>query len=261
MQKTMEQPDKIFKNLFTKGFEDRKTGRKVVFPEAREKYAEYLLMRNWQDICGEHLAKYCCVDKVKGNELIIRAANSLLANELFMMKDLFLQKINSYLLGNVIIKKIHFQVGSQIKKAPQYNNDVDEEPSNIKYDRPCLKCGVIIQSDSKLCDVCAREEKNILKYKLAELLKVQPWLKYEACLECYNCDRILFNAVKDSLQNTYFEKVRLNTANENDCQMAVMFLTGKEPAEIDDKIYENSLTYLRRNRSVLTSGIGLHGKK
>ena len=66
---------------------------------------------------------------------------------------------------------------------------------------------------------------------------------------------------KDNLQNTFFEKVRLNTADEFDCQMAVMFLTGKAPEEINDKIYENSLAYLRRNQSVFTSGIRLHGKK
>ena len=55
--------------------------------------------------------------------------------------------------------------------------------------------------------------------------------------------------------------MRLNTADEFDCQMAVMFLTGKAPEEINDKIYENSLAYLRRNQSVFTSGIRLHGKK
>ena len=43
--------------------------------------------------------------------------------------------------------------------------------------------------------------------------------------------------------------------------MAVMFLTGKEPGEIDEKIYENGLAHLRRKQSVFTPGIRLHGKK
>lgn len=265
MQEQMEKPEKIFKNLFTAGFQDRKSGRQVVFPNAREKYAEYLLTRRWQEICGEHLAKYCCVHKINGNELIICAANSLLANELFMMKDLFLQKINANLMGKVIIKKLSFQVSSNIKKYAKLNRDAeafaDEEAEPKRYNRPCKKCGVVVQGDTALCDVCSREEKNILKYKIAELLNVQPWLQYEECLQYYKCDRILFTAVKDGLKNTYFEKVRLNTANENDCQMAVMFLTGKRPEEITDKIYENSLAYLRRNQSVLTSRLRLHGKK
>ena len=118
-----------------------------------------------------------------------------------------------------------------------------------------------MQSDNALCDVCTREEKEILKFKIAELLKVQPWLKYEDCGKYFSCDRILFNAVKDSLQNAYFERVRLDTADEFDCHMAVMFLTGKSPEEIDDKIFENSLAYLRRNQNVSTPWFRLYGKK
>ena len=262
MQRQMEQPEKILDNLFTTGFQERKTGKQVTFPKAKEKYAEYLLQKNWQEICGEHLAKYCCVHKIEGNNLIVGVANSLLANELFMMKGLFLKKINAQLAGNVIIKKINFQVSSKIKNQLQdFKDDEAEKEELITYNKPCSKCGVIVQSNNDLCDVCSREEKNILKYKIAELLKVQPWLKFEECQTYYKCDRIIFNAVKDNLQNIFFEKVRLNTADEFDCQMAVMFLTGKAPEEINDKIYENSLAYLRRNQSVFTSGIRLHGKK
>jgi len=266
MQRNMEQPEKIFQNLFTEGYiireKGKSTGKQVTFPKAKEKYAEYLLQKNWQEICGEHLAKYCCVQKIEGNSLVVSVANSLLANELFMMKALFLKKINSKLTGYANIKKVNFQVSSKIKKQLQDFKDIEAEKEElITYNKPCTKCGVIVQSNNDLCDVCTREEKNILKYKISELLKVQPWLKFEECQTYYKCDRLLFNAVKDNLQNIYFEKVRLNSADEFDCQMAVMFLTGKGPEEIDEKIYENSLAYLRRNRSVLTSGIRLHGKK
>ena len=65
MQRQMEQPEKILDNLFTTGFQERKTGKQVTFPKAKEKYAEYLLQKNWQEICGEHLAKYCCVQKIE----------------------------------------------------------------------------------------------------------------------------------------------------------------------------------------------------
>jgi len=266
MQRNMEQPEKIFQNLFTEGYilreKGKSTGKQVTFPKAKEKYAEYLLQKNWQEICGEHLAKYCCVQKIEGNSLVVSVANSLLANELFMMKALFLKKINSKLTGYANIKKVNFQVSSKIKKQLQDFKDIEAEKEElITYNKPCTKCGVIVQSNNDLCDVCTREEKNILKYKISELLKVQPWLKFEECQTYYKCDRLLFNAVKDNLQNIYFEKVRLNAADEFDCQMAVMFLTGKGPEEIDEKIYENSLAYLRRNKSVLTSGIRLHGKK
>lgn len=262
MQERIEFPEAIINNLFTGNFKNLKD-KKGYNPVVKQKYAEYLLARNWTNILGEHLAQFCCVHKIDGTELVIYTSNSILANELFMMKDLLLQKINSCLEGKLIIKKIIFQTNSKIKHYDQFKN---EDTDNLKvepkvYTKPCVKCGVIVQSDNEMCDVCTREEKNILKYKIAELLKVQPWMKFEECQAYYQCDKLLFNAVKDSLQNIYFERVRLETADAFDCQMAVMFLTGKAPEEINDKIYENSLAYLRRNKSVLTSRIGLHGKK
>lgn len=257
MHNNIKLPGEIIDKLFTSGSREEKG--KSVF--VKQKYAEYVLNRNWVEICGERLAKYCCVHKVEGNEVVIHTENSILANELFMMKNLLLQKINSYLPEKIVIKKISFQASSKIKQY-QKPEDYDEAASEAKkYTKPCAKCGVIVQSDNALCDVCTREEKEILKFKIAELLKVQPWLKYEDCGKYFSCDRILFNAVKDSLQNAYFERVRLDTADEFDCHMAVMFLTGKSPEEIDDKIFENSLAYLRRNQNVSTPWFRLYGKK
>ena len=46
-------------------------------------------------------------------------------------------------------------------------------------------------------------------------------------------------------------------AKEDICTLDIHEFT----VEINDKIYENSLAYLRRNQSVFTSGIRLHGKK
>ena len=257
MHNNIKLPGEIIDKLFTSGSREEKG--KSVF--VKQKYAEYVLNRNWVEICGERLAKYCCVHKVEGNEVVIHTENSILANELFMMKDLLLQKINSYLPDKIVIKKISFQASSKIKQYQKPEGDDEAASEAKKYTKPCAKCGVIVQSDNALCDVCTREEKEILKFKIAELLKVQPWLKYEDCGKYFSCDRILFNAVKDSLQNAYFERVRLDTADEFDCHMAVMFLTGKSPEEIDDKIFENSLAYLRRNQNVSTPWFRLYGKK
>lgn len=263
MQDRIELPEEIINKIFTANLRDE-NGKKLFTPLVKQKYAEYLLEKNWLDILGEHLAKYCCIHKIDGNDLVIYTANSILANELFMMKDLLLNKINGCLNGKIEIKKISFQVNSKIKSHNTFKetNEAENNKEDKKvYSKPCPKCGVIIQSDDEMCDVCTREEKNILKFKIAELLNVQPWLSYEKCLAYYKCDKLLFKAVKDNLQNTYFERVRLNTADENDCLMAVMFLTGKAPEEINENIYDNTLNYLRRYQNVSSSRIRLYGKK
>ena len=69
-----------------------------------------------------------------------------------------------------------------------------------------------------------RKERQELQRKLIELIKVQPWLQYKECQQYLPCSLIAFNDAKEILQNYYYEKVRLNTADELECYMAVMLL-------------------------------------
>ena len=94
--------DAIIKHLF-----DPRYQNKYVPLQGKYLYLQHYLELNWSNICGVNLAKRCCVEKIMGNELHIRTANSMLANELYMMQSLFLQKINAYLLGCLIIKNKH----------------------------------------------------------------------------------------------------------------------------------------------------------
>lgn len=112
-----------------------------------------------------------------------------------------------------------------------------------------------------MCSVCNREHRELERKRIAELLRIEPWLSYEDCLAYYPCDKILFTAVKDNLQNYYFERVRKGFANEKDSLLAVLFLTGRQPQDIDDKLYNNALEYLRRDQSVSAFGGRLYGKK
>ena len=100
-----------------------------------------------------------------------------------------------------------------------------------------------------------------MRQNLAELLRVQPWLTYEDCKAYYDCDKIIFTAVKDNLKNYYFERVRLGFADKKECLLAVLFLTEKQPEEMTTSFYENALAYLRRDQSVLAFGSRLYGKK
>ena len=112
-----------------------------------------------------------------------------------------------------------------------------------------------------ICSICEREQREELRSKLAELLRIQPWLKYEDCLAYYKCDKILFTAVKENLQSYYFERVRCGFADKKESLLAVMFLLEKQPEDITLALYENALTYLRRDQGVSAFGSRLHGKK
>lgn len=253
----LETSEEIIRRLF-----DPRHNSKYIPKEAKYRYLQHFLEEKWPEICGPNLAKSCSPQKIEGNELYVRTDNSLLANELYMMQNLFLQKVNSFLLGRILIKKVYFRTSGVIRReeAAKIKEQEAAELKKLTF-TVCPECGRQMESGLKMCSVCNREHREQERQRIAELLRIEPWLSYEDCLAYYPCDKILFTAVKDNLQNYYFERVRKGFANESDSLLAVLFLTGRQPQDIDDKLYNNALEYLRRDQSVSAFGGRLYGKK
>lgn len=240
----LEAAEEVVKRLF----DPRYSYKKAYIPiELKYAYLQHYLDSKWTEIVGANLARSCSIEKIAGNELYIRTASSLLANELYMMQALFLQKINAFLLGRIIIKKVYFHTGGFIRR--QQAKQAAEEKARlpvVEYTK-CPRCGARMEKGLLLCSVCERAERDKLRADIAELLRIQPWLSYEECQPFYKCSRVLFKAVQDNLKGYYFEKVRQGYATKKDELMAVLFLTGRHPEEITTALYENSLAYLRRD--------------
>lgn len=240
----LEAADEVVKRLF----DPRYSYKKAYIPlELKYAYLQHYLEDKWTEIVGKNLARSCSIEKIVGNELYIRTASSLLANELYMMQSLFLQKINAFLLGRLIIKKVYFHTGGFIRRQ-QAKKQAEEQAQLPKPEyTKCPRCGARMEKGPAMCSICEREERDRLRGNITELLRIQPWLSYEECQAFYKCDRILFNAVRDGLKGYYFEKVRQGFATKKDELMAVLFLSEKQPEEIITKIYENTLAYLRKD--------------
>ena len=240
----LEAAEEVIRRLF----DPRRTYKKAyISPEIKLAYLQHYLESRWTEIVGENLARSCAIEKISGSELYVRTANSMLANELYMMQSLFLQKINAFLLGRLIIKKVYFHTGGFIRRQ-QAKKQAEEQAQLPKPEyTKCPRCGARMEKGPAMCSICEREERDRLRGNITELLRIQPWLSYEECQAFYKCDRILFNAVRDGLKSYYFEKVRQGFATKKDELMAVLFLSEKQPEEITTKIYENTLAYLRKD--------------
>ena len=162
-------------------FDPRRTYKKAyISPEIKLAYLQHYLESRWTEIVGENLARSCAIEKISGSELYVRTANSMLANELYMMQQVFLQKINSFLLGRVLIKKVYFHTGSFFRKQQQKEKQAEPPAPPAEYTK-CPVCGAKIRKGLDMCSICEREQREELRSKLAELLRNQPWLSYEEC--------------------------------------------------------------------------------
>lgn len=246
----------IIKELF-----DPKVSNKNIPLTAKKQFLLYYLEAHWQEICGEIIAKSSNPVKFENNDLTVVVNNSMLANELFMMRGMFLAKINTFLNGLVQVKNVYFKAGSLRKTT--FSDD--EEIIEIIPRGTCPKCGCSMDGRLKICSCCEREEKEKLRHSIYELLMLEPWLDYEDCKNYLKCDKILFTSVKDNLKNRYFRDVCLDIADEEGKLMAVMLLTGKSFQEMNERIYDNALAYIRKftegYKDVSASGSRLHGKK
>lgn len=246
----------ILKVLF-----DPKISNKNIPIAAKKQFLIYYLEAHWEEICGDLIAKSSNPGKFENNDLTIVVNNSMLANELFMMRSMFLAKINKFLDGLVQVKNVYFKAGSLRKN----NFSNEDEKLEIIPRGICPKCGCSMDGRFEFCSCCEREEKEKLRHSIYELLMLEPWLDYEDCKKYVKCDKILFTSVKDNLKNRYFRDVCLDIADDEGKLMAVMLLTGKSFEEMNDKIYSNALTYIKNftegYKDVSASGSGLHGKK
>ena len=254
--KKLEQTNKIMQRLFDpriKSFEvyvdkEKKQLHRSIPREIKVHYQVYYLQEHWEEICGQNLAKHCYADSLEGSTLTIKTTSSLFANELYMMKKMLLEKINNALAGAFIVKDLKFYTAGNLNKK-EVKVKQAEAIEEVKLAR-CPLCGAKMTADKEICSVCEREKRQKLHKDLAELLKIQPWLSYDECQKYLPCERIAYQDVKEILENYYFEKVRLDYAEDVDKYMAVMFLTGKNITELDENIVSNSLEFLRRKQDV-----------
>lgn len=242
-------------------FYDRRDRSREITPSpvVKRLYLEHFLKEKWAEICGAHLAQKCSLQKIEGQELYVSTATSVLANELYMMQGLFLQKVNAYLLGRLVIKKVYFHSGAALRRREKQKL-AETAPPPPEY-TTCPQCGARMLKGLAMCSVCDRQRRENLRRQLAELLRIQPWLGYEECRRCYDCDKALFTSVRDGLKGYYCERVRQGFSSKSDSLLAVMFVTGKQPEAITPQIYENTLAYLRRDEGVFAFRSRLHGKK
>ncbi len=241
-------------------FDRRNRGNEVTPAHiVKRMYLQHCLADSWAEICGPYLAKKCSIQRIEGQELYVSTASSALANELYMMQGLFLQKVNACLSGRMVIKKVYFHSGAEFRRMEKRKRAEESLPPP-EY-TACPQCGARMLKGLAMCSVCDRQRRKELRRKLAELLLIQPWLAYEDCRRYYDCDKALFTSVRDGLKGYYCERVRLGFASKKDSLLAVMFVTEKQPEEITSQLYENTLAYLRRDQGVFAFRSGLHGKK
>ncbi len=254
--------------------------------EEKDTFVVFFLQSRWSSICGENVAKHSKPVHLENKVLYINTDSSVWSNHLLLMKKQFLKNINGILNKKAVADLKFFNGSVEnlfLKNAAAeekiQNVMLDDEDiksirsitANIKDGalqqkltsfkiaaakrnkfmlengaKKCRLCGTVFNGAEDLCNVCYRYEQEKKHEQLIRFLLTEPWSDFENCKKTLNCDKILYDSVKNRLKQHYYAKVADNTANLSEEMMAVIFKCGKSPDMIDDKTYQNVLANLRR---------------
>lgn len=253
----------------------------------REKYFLYKLRKRWINVAGKNIEQHTEPIKIEKRVLWIKTDNPVWSNHLLMMKRQFIGNINEFLqdykikdlvfvnssdINNFVVEEsdeneilefplLNSDEIKRIKENTQYikNENLRDKVNNIeeirerrsKYyqneDKKCVRCGAFTHNENNVCNVCQRYENENLRKEIASFICFEPWSDYETCKNKFNCDRLTYESVVNSLKNYYYAKVEKNEADLKEEIIAISLKTGKSPMMIDDNTYKNVISNLRRN--------------
>lgn len=122
--------------------------------------------------------------------------------------------------------------------------------------KKCPLCSAYLKNGEDLCYVCLRKKKEELHYRVSRIIYKEPWIAWEDVCKQVKCDRMLFQIIKNDLEAYYFEKVRQDTATEQEKNIAVQLKAGKPSGLLSSEEFTNILGFLQKRdkKNVRTPG-------
>ena len=114
--------------------------------------------------------------------------------------------------------------------------------------KKCPVCGVYLKNSEEICYICERKRIRELEQKIWNHVHREPWIKWYDLNKVVKCSEEEFKIVKNDIKMIYFEKIRLNTAGEQEEKLGVQLKAEKPLALISEKEYVNILKFLKKGK-------------
>ena len=123
-----------------------------------------------------------------------------------------------------------------------------EKLANEGKIKKCIVCGQYLKNNEDICYICERKRIRELEHKIWEHVHREPWIKWYDLNKVLKCTEEEFKCIKNDIKMYYFEKIRLNTASEQEEKLGVQLKAEKPLALITEKEYINILKFLKKGK-------------
>ena len=137
-------------------------------------------------------------------------------------------------------------------QSKMFNLFVARERRRIAYEREgyhsCPHCGRWLRKEEG-CLFCSLAVEKKRKIKLTSILQELPWLTWEDVLHDYGAERFteeMYNEVRRNCIYRLIEKVYHNVDTEEDDLFLAIFITRKNPSDLEDSFIIHLVNKYRR---------------
>ncbi len=265
----------------------------------KENYYLAYLQVHWQDLVGEKIAQKTQPDMLKSNTLFLNTTSSAWANNLLIIKNDIIDKLNSIIDFKlkdiktfVVAKLISYKQEDLQEQQKLLSNlsqleekKIREDLQNVKDDdlyqklfcviykdiqkkNFCLKekfekcqiCGVqLVKKDVKLCFVCMYEQKQEFKALVMKMIFDTPFISFEQVKEEFSITKEKFLSIRKECLQILFNKINIKNPSKNDVTRYLMLKNNCDLSSLTDDIVENTIKKIRRRNNVSSFRNGYNG--
>ncbi|MFC1560237.1 DUF721 domain-containing protein [Candidatus Margulisiibacteriota bacterium] len=125
----------------------------------------------WEKAVSGKIAANSSPEKFVAGTLYLKAKSSTWAQELSLIKETLLEKMNS-VLGQEVIRDMKFKTGTILGQPKEKEN------LSLTKNKTCAKCGIEFAGQGGVCRYCEKELKEKTTGEIYQLLGKSPWLKH-----------------------------------------------------------------------------------
>ena len=146
----------------------------------------HLAKAHWAGVVGPQVAGVTQVEAVKGGVLYVRVKNSVWANELTLLKDDMLRRLNAKLGGRVLID-IHFKASGLAKSQKKPEIMRPAAPTDAELAKTPLSKSAGAKIDAALSDIKDEALRGRIRTVMLRAARTEEWKRRQGWQVCRRC--------------------------------------------------------------------------
>ena len=144
----------------------------------------------WDAVVGAQVASVTQVEAVRDGVLVVRVKNSVWANELALLKDDMVRRLN-LALGGYIIKDIHFKGGGLRRGPKPPEKRAAETPTEGELARIVLSPEAQARVGAATQGIQEEKLRERLRGSLLRVARLEEWKRRHGWLPCARCGTLV----------------------------------------------------------------------